>query len=140
MRRCRSGSRGRQSTQDASDLATTEPTGQHLSSVEEHDRYSIAEFGGKTGVVRIDDLEVPTLPADPVRHQWKSCSADTADATGDKANRPHQLESPVQVETASASGNVHRLMRPMTALTIVFLLLLLTVAGIVFVIQLVSVS
>ena len=46
----------------------------------------------------------------------------------------------MQVETASASGNVHRLMRPMTALTIVFLLLLLTVAGIVFVIQLVSVS
>lgn len=39
-----------------------------------------------------------------------------------------------------ASGNVRRLMRPMTALTIVLLLLLLTVAGIVFVIQLLSVT
>lgn len=140
MRRCRSGSRGRQSAQDASDLATTEPAGQHLLSVEEHHRYPIAELGGKTGVVGIDDLELPTLPTDPVRHQWQSRSADAARATGDEANRPHQQEHPVQVEMASASGNVHRLMRPMTALTIVFLLLLLTVAGIVFVIQLVSVS
>ena len=41
---------------------------------------------------------------------------------------------------APASGNVHRLMRPMTALTIVLLLLLLTVAGIVLVIQLLSVT
>lgn len=46
----------------------------------------------------------------------------------------------MQLGMASVSGNVQRLMRPMTALTIVLLMLLLTVAGVLFVIQLLSVT
>jgi hypothetical protein len=129
-----------QLAQHASDLSPTEPAGQHLSPVEEHDRDPVAEFGCKARVVRIDDLEVPTLPDDPVRYERKSLGADGAGAAGDEADRPHQRDNSARVETASTSGNVRRLMRPVTALTIVFLLLLLTVAGIVFVIQLLSVS
>ena len=123
----------------ASDLSTTESAGQHLVSIEEYDRHPVAEFGCQTGVVGIDDLEVPALAVDPVRYERQRRGTDSAAATGDEANRPHQPENSARVEMASASGNVHRLMRPMTAITIVLLLLLLTVAGIVFVIQLLSV-
>lgn len=128
------------SAQGPSNFSATEPAGQHLVTIEKHDRYPIAEFGGNTCIVDVDDLEVPTPPADPVRHQRQSLGADGAGATGDEANRPHHREGSVQLGMASVSGNVQRHMRPMTALTIVLLMLLLTVAGILFVIQLLSVT
>lgn len=81
-----------QLAQHASDLSPTEPAGQHLLPVEEHNRYPVAEFGCKARVVRIDDLEVPTLPAHPVRYERQSLGTDGAGAPRDEANRPHQRE------------------------------------------------
>jgi len=90
-----------------------EPTRQHFHSIDQHDRNSITELFPKAGVVDIDDLDRPTLAL---------CGLSRR--TG----------------TTTGSGIVDRLMRPATVLAIGLLLLTLAIAGVVFVIQLLSVA
>jgi len=112
-------------------------------SVEQHYRYAVSVFVGKPGVVGIHDLEAPALAICSIRHERQSRDTESAGATGHKKNRAHQQNhrcGVVRDSVESGSGIVRRLMRPATVLAIILLLIILTVAGVVFVIQLLSVT
>ncbi len=134
-----------QSPQGASHVTAAESAREHFSPIEQYHRYPVTEFVGETRVVRIHRLQGPTLPLDPTRYQRQSLRADAASSPGDEANGSHQREhrndeASASFERTLRSGMVGRLMRPATVLAIVLLLLMLTVAGVVFVIQLLSVT
>ena len=111
-------------------------------SVEQHDRHAVSVFVGEPGVVGVYDLEVPALTIHSIRDERQGHCAKAAGATGQEADRRHQVSRRRVLEDTSrpSSGIVGRLMRPATVLAIILLLLILTVAGVVFVIQLLSVT
>ena len=117
-----------------------EPTRQHFHSIDQHDRNSITELFPKAGVVDIDDLDRPTLALCTSGHDRQSLGTDSAHSTGQEANRLHQSGLSRRTGTTTGSGIVDRLMRPATVLAIGLLLLTLAIAGVVFVIQLLSVT
>ena len=112
-------------------------------SVEQHYRYAVPVFVGEPGVVGIYDLEVPALAICTIRHERQSRDTESAGSTGHENNGAHQQNhrcGVVRDSVESGSGIVRRLMRPATVLAIILLLVILTVAGLVFVIQLLSVT
>lgn len=127
-------------SQSPAHLSGVKPTRQHFRSVDQHDRNSITELFPQAGGVDIDDLDRPTLAFCTSGHDRQSLGTDSAHLTGQEANRLHRSCLSRRTGTTTGSGIVDRLMRPATVLAIGLLLLTLAIAGVVFVIQLLSVT
>jgi len=121
-------------------LSPTESARQHLNSVDQHDRHSITELLAQVGIVDIDDLQSPPLAFDPPGHDRQRLGADSTNPAGQEPNRLHECRLRPRAGDTKGCGIVERQMRPATVLAIVLLLLTLAIAGVVFVIQLLSVT
>jgi hypothetical protein len=120
-------------------LTLVESASEHLDPIEHDNGYTIPEFGFEAGLIDVDALKGPTLAAGPALHNRVRLFANPTHGPSDEANGTgHRILR--QVGAGSPSGIVVPLMRPATVLAIVLLLLVLGVAGIVFVIQLQSVT
>ena len=115
------------SAEGAAHLARTEPALQYLDAVHHDDRDALAVEVGKSGVVDVDDLERVAPATGTALHERERIPAQAADASGHEPDVAHRR-----------SCIVGPLMRPFTVLTIGLLLLALSVAGIVFVMQLLA--
>lgn len=106
-------------------LTLPEPAFQHHLVVDEDDGQSVAVSFLPRRPTDVEDFERPApAPCLPLDHRQGS-RAQRAAVPGEEANRCHR-------------GIVTSPMRPATVLTIVTLLLLITIAGVVFVVQLLS--
>jgi hypothetical protein len=120
-------------------LAPVESPGQHLEPVEENDRHPVPELIRESGFVNIDAFEGPASATGSTLDDGVGLLADSTHRPGDESDRTGHVSSS-RAGALHPSGNVVALMRPATVLAIVLLLLVLAVAGIVFVIQLQSVT
>lgn len=108
--------------------------------VERHHRNPISKLIGEAGIIGIDDLQLPAVLLCAARHERQSSRTQLARPASHESHQRHQREDRAPWVRTQERGIVERLMRPATVLAIVLLLVILTVAGVVFVIQLLSVT
>lgn len=114
------------SAERSADVPPGESPAQHLDAVHQDDRDPVPVPGGEPGLVDVEDHELVATPGRPPLDDRECLGADAADAAGEEADLAH------------GSGIVARPMRPFTVLTVVLLLVAIAVAGVAFVIQLIS--
>jgi len=115
------------SAQNSPDVAGGEAAAENFDPVEQHDRDTITVFRCESGIVHVDHLECEASATGPALHHRQCFGADPTYLPSEEANSGHRR-----------SVIVDNPMRPFTVITVILLLLALSIAGVVFVVQLMS--